>query len=333
MADFPLPDDTPASAGSVPEVPSGVEPSGKPVWADWPDERLLELRMCDLGVAIEHSRLEDRIAELHQELEGKGITFRPHFWLSDEWFTPDGVPGVAIPFYLAHPRLIPARAGPDAGGRGRDAGVVHAHPAPRGGPRHRQRVPAATARRTRQRLFGRPSHAISRALHAQAVQQELRPAPRLLVRPEPPGRGLRRDLRRLADARRRCGASGTPAGRRCGSSSTWTQLMHELAGKPPACVSRAARGARSSGSARRSASTTSTSGSITALEHPNFYDRDLRRLFSDAPEDRRRTMTAARFIGAHPPRRPARWSRDWTGEYQYTDRPGARGHDRPLPTS
>ena len=31
--------------------------------------------------------------------------FRPHYWLSDEWFTPDGVPGVAIPFYLAHPRL------------------------------------------------------------------------------------------------------------------------------------------------------------------------------------------------------------------------------------
>src|SRR5207253_8807734 len=31
--------------------------------------------------------------------------FRPHFWLADEWFTPDGVPGIAIPFYLAHPRL------------------------------------------------------------------------------------------------------------------------------------------------------------------------------------------------------------------------------------
>ncbi|MGE4056575.1 MAG: putative zinc-binding metallopeptidase, partial [Vicinamibacterales bacterium] len=30
---------------------------------------------------------------------------QPHCWLSDEWFTPDGVPGVAIPFYLAHPRL------------------------------------------------------------------------------------------------------------------------------------------------------------------------------------------------------------------------------------
>ena len=35
----------------------------------------------------------------------RNIRFRPHVWLSDEWFTPDGVPGIAIPFYLAHPRL------------------------------------------------------------------------------------------------------------------------------------------------------------------------------------------------------------------------------------
>jgi len=33
------------------------------------------------------------------------LTFRPYYWLSDEWFTPDGVPGIAIPFYLAHARL------------------------------------------------------------------------------------------------------------------------------------------------------------------------------------------------------------------------------------
>jgi hypothetical protein len=33
------------------------------------------------------------------------LNFRPHFWLSNEWFSPDGVPGIAIPFYLAHQRL------------------------------------------------------------------------------------------------------------------------------------------------------------------------------------------------------------------------------------
>jgi hypothetical protein len=74
-------------------------------WASWDDERLLDLRLCDLDLRIEGSGLEERIAELNTELEARGIRFRPHFWLSDEWFCPDGVPGIAIPFYLAHPRL------------------------------------------------------------------------------------------------------------------------------------------------------------------------------------------------------------------------------------
>src|ERR687895_991861 len=74
-------------------------------WANWPDEKLLDLRICDLKVTIEGSILEDRIADLQRELDARSLTFQPHFWLSGEWFSPDGVPGVAIPFYLAHPRL------------------------------------------------------------------------------------------------------------------------------------------------------------------------------------------------------------------------------------
>src|SRR5207249_12085157 len=74
-------------------------------WAGWTDDELLELRVSQLGVTIEGSSLEPRIEELNRNLELRGLSFRPHFWLSDEWFTPDGVPGIAIPFYLAHPRL------------------------------------------------------------------------------------------------------------------------------------------------------------------------------------------------------------------------------------
>jgi hypothetical protein len=36
----------------------------------------------------------------------RGIRFRPHCWLAQEWFSPDGTPGIAIPFYLAHRRLM-----------------------------------------------------------------------------------------------------------------------------------------------------------------------------------------------------------------------------------
>ena len=52
------------------------------------------------------------------------------------------------------------------------------------------------------------------------------------------------------------------------------------------------------------------------LEHPHFYDRDLRKLFSDSPEHAR-NMKAARFI-ARVRREVRRMIAEWTGEYQYT---------------
>ena len=74
-------------------------------WVNLPDKQLLELRLCDLGLRLESSLLARRVRRLHAELAAKGLRFRPHAWLSSEWFSPDGVPGVAMPFYLAHPRL------------------------------------------------------------------------------------------------------------------------------------------------------------------------------------------------------------------------------------
>jgi hypothetical protein len=81
------------------------EPLKPPAWASSTDEQLLAVRMCDLGLTIDGTDLEPRIAQLNAELDARGLLFRPHYWLSDEWFTPDGIPGIAIPFYLAHPRL------------------------------------------------------------------------------------------------------------------------------------------------------------------------------------------------------------------------------------
>ena len=74
-------------------------------WADLPDQELLKLRICDLHVRIEGSELEPRIAELQKELDARGLPLKPECYLADEWFSPEGSPLVAIPFYLAHPRL------------------------------------------------------------------------------------------------------------------------------------------------------------------------------------------------------------------------------------
>ena len=80
--------------------------SPKVDWTKLPDEELLRLRMRDLGLKIPGSILEQRVARLYEELDQKGIVFHPTCYLADEWLTPDKVPIIGIPFYLAHPRLI-----------------------------------------------------------------------------------------------------------------------------------------------------------------------------------------------------------------------------------
>ena len=69
------------------------------------DGDLLDARLCDLPVAIDASPLRDDLAALRAELADAGLRFRPHVWLSTDWFSPHGVPGFALPFYLADPRL------------------------------------------------------------------------------------------------------------------------------------------------------------------------------------------------------------------------------------
>jgi hypothetical protein len=75
-------------------------------WEALSDEQLLSLRFCDLQLRIHGTELENAILRLYGELAQRGIRFRPHCWLSQEWFSPDGIPGIAIPFYLAHRRLM-----------------------------------------------------------------------------------------------------------------------------------------------------------------------------------------------------------------------------------
>ncbi len=74
-------------------------------WERLSDEQLLSLRFCDLKLAIQGTELQDAIERLYHELSTRGIRFRPHCWLAQEWFSPDGIPGIAIPFYLASKRL------------------------------------------------------------------------------------------------------------------------------------------------------------------------------------------------------------------------------------
>ena len=74
---------------------------------NWEGERreLLSRRISDLGLTIEGSLVERLVAQLYEELEARGLAFKPPVYLSDQWGCPDGTALIGIPFYLADPRL------------------------------------------------------------------------------------------------------------------------------------------------------------------------------------------------------------------------------------
>lgn len=77
-------------------------------WANWSDDQLLSLRIQQLGIKIKDIPwLHEEQRNLKNELLSKGITqLTPRLYIADDWFTPDQSASIAIPFYLAHPRLM-----------------------------------------------------------------------------------------------------------------------------------------------------------------------------------------------------------------------------------
>jgi len=67
---------------------------------------LFSTRLCDLNLSVRGSWVEACLDELQSELKQRQLAIRPRFWLSTEWFTPASGTGIAVPFYLTHPRLM-----------------------------------------------------------------------------------------------------------------------------------------------------------------------------------------------------------------------------------
>ena len=82
-----------------------ITPRRGPRWSRISDDELLGVRLCDLDLTLVGTPVEQRVQQLYEELRQRDLRLRPPVWLSDEWFVPEHVPGIAIPFYLAHPRL------------------------------------------------------------------------------------------------------------------------------------------------------------------------------------------------------------------------------------
>jgi hypothetical protein len=68
-------------------------------------EEILDLRLNQIRFDSKDGQATKLINKLYSEIKMKGLNFRPHIWISDDWFCPDDVPGFALPFYLFHPKL------------------------------------------------------------------------------------------------------------------------------------------------------------------------------------------------------------------------------------
>jgi hypothetical protein len=289
----------------APDVRSG--------WADLPDEELLDVRFSELGLTIEGSWLEARVAQLYDELAARGITFRPHVWLSSEWFSPDYVPGIAIPFYLAHPRLMrleKAQMLEVEGGAPEWCMKILRHEAGHA----LDNAYVLRSRRRRTRLFGRPStrypdfytpkpYSKSFVLHLDSWYGQSHPD-------EDFAETFAVWLTPDSDWHRRY--TGWPARRKL---EYVDELMREVAGTKP--VERTRRQVEPLHRLRTTLRQHyANKRDHYGLAHPNFHDRDLRRIFSAAPEHAKNPK-ASRFV--HRIRTDVRrLVSEATDTYQYT---------------
>ena len=281
-------------------------------WAEIGDEELLDLRMADLPLTVEGT-LAQRIEQLRSELDERGLRFPLHFYISDEWFTPDGATAIAVPFYLAHPRLERLEESQmfEAEGGEYEWGMrILRHEAGHA----IDNAYKLRLRRARRETFGLPSEAYpefytpkpyskSFVLHLDAWYAQSHPD---------------------EDFAETFAVWLTP-------SSEWSQrykgwkalrkleymdaLMRSLRDQPPRVDNpEEIEPLREMKLTLRQHYRNKRRH--YGVDHPNFYDRDLRRVFSAAPEFSD-NITAAQFI-ARNRRAVRRVVASWTGIYQYT---------------
>jgi hypothetical protein len=271
------------------------------------------LRVRDLGVRLEGTWVDACVQELHGELDERGIRLKPHVWVSDEWFSPAGVSGFAVPFYLLHPRLVKLERTQlievEGGSHHECMKIMRhetGHAIQHGYQLHR--------RREWQRLFGRSSIKYPEAYRPNPASKKYVQHLRRWYAQSHPDEDFAETfavwLRPRADWRRRY--AGWPALQKL---EYVDRLMAEIAGTVPPARNRSVVDPLRS--IRRTLFEHYTyRRAIYSVEYPKTYDDDLLRLFSDDPRHRSR-MTAAAFLRIHRADIRRIVSR-WTGEYQFS---------------
>jgi hypothetical protein len=280
-------------------------------WTSWPDERLLQLRLRDLKVTVEGTWLEASLSAIHDELDQRGLRIRPHAWISDEWFSAESTPGIAIPFYLAHPRLmrLERRMMSDVeGGTVPECMRILRHEAG-----HVVQHSYQLQRRRRwQQLFGRSSIRYPHYYRPNPASKNYVQHLRLWYAQSHPDEDFAETfavwLKPRSDWRTRY--ADWPALRKL---EYVDQLMAEIATQRPALTGRLKVDPLSRLN-RTLAEHYEKKRALYAVDPPTIYDRDLRRIFSDDPKDRR-SPPAAMFLRRNRARIQQMVSK-WTREYR-----------------
>jgi putative zinc-binding metallo-peptidase len=282
-------------------------------WASLPDGKLLQLRLKDLKVTVEGTWLERRLEHLYDELDQRGLRVRPHAWISSEWFSPQDTPGIAIPFYLAHPRLmrLERKMMIDVeGGTVTDCMRILRHEAGH----VVQHAYQLQRRRRWQELFGRSSSHYPKYYRPNpASRRHVHHLPLWYAQSHPDedfAETFAVWLTPRANWRKRY--AGWPALRKL---EYVDELMVEVAAEKP-LLTRRFRVDPLSRLSQTLAEHYAKKHAHYAVARPKFYDRDLRRIFSDDPKHRR-SPEAATFLRRNRAKIRQIVSK-WTGEYQLT---------------
>lgn len=283
-------------------------------WSRLTTQELLKLRIKDLGLTIEGTWLVDALDELDEELAARNIRFRPNVWLSDEWFSPNGVPGFAIPFYLTHPRLMRLERTQMLaveGGTMPECLRILRHETAHA----IQHGYLLQRRKKYQQTFGRSSTRYPEYYRPNPASRRFVQHLPLWYAQSHPDEDFAETfavwLRPRSDWRRRY--TGWPALRKLeyvdelmAEIGPMGQLVRSKARVEP--VNRITRTLGEHYRERRAR---------YRPEFPNIYDRDLRRLFADTTPATRRYPPAATFLRRHQAAIRGMVAR-WTGEYQVT---------------
>jgi hypothetical protein len=273
----------------------------------------MQLRIKDLGVRLEGTWVADCVDELHGELAERRLRLKPHVWVSDEWFSPAGVPGFAVPFYLLHPRLVRlerAQLIEVEGGTHHECMKIMRHECGHA----IQHAYQLHRRREWQRLFGRSSIKYPEAYRPNPASKRYVQHLRRWYAQSHPDEDFAETfavwLKPRSDWRRRY--AGWPALQKL---EYVDRLMEEIAGVAPRVRTR-----RMVDPLSRQKQTLfmhyTYRRAIYSVEYPRTYDDDLLRLFSDDPRHRLKP-TAASFLRRHRGDIRRIVSR-WTGEYQFS---------------